>query len=121
MAYSLDFRQKVLKVRAIEGLSIADVAARFDIGIATVVRWLKRIEAKPHGFRRRKVDIEQLAQDIRDYTDAYQYERAARFGVHQNAICHGLKKLGVSYKKNTSAPKSERRRTTCLSRKDVGV
>ncbi len=82
MRYSVDFRRKVLSVREKEGLTIAQVAARFNIGVASVVRWLKQLEPKVHGFRRRKID-----------RDAFQSGRAARFGVHQNAICHALKSL----------------------------
>ncbi len=93
MTYSSDFRSKVLSVREREGLTIAQVTARYDVGVASVVRWLKRPEPKTHGFRRRKIDIDALAREIEQYPDAYQSERAARFGVHQNAICHALKKL----------------------------
>jgi transposase len=78
-------------------LTIAEVAERFCVGIASVVRWLKEIEPRAHGYRKRKVDMAALARDVEDYPDAYQSERAARFGVHQNAICHGLKKLNVTY------------------------
>lgn len=121
MTYSLDFRCKVLEVREAEGLTIAEVSARFCVGIASVVRWLKEVQPKKHGFRRRKVDMDALARDVLEYPDAYQYERAARFGVHQNAICHGLKKLGVSYKKNAAPSEGGRRRTACLSREDCSA
>ncbi|SFM58009.1 IS630 transposase-related protein, partial [Nitrosomonas communis] len=86
MAYSLDFRRKVLSVREKKGLTIAEVAARFDVGVASVTRWVKNIHRKPQGFRQRKIDLDVLRQDIRDYPDAYQYERAKRLGVAQNAI-----------------------------------
>ena len=118
MTYSSDFRRKVLAVREREGLTIKQVAARFSVGIASVVRWINRVEPKQHGYRHRKVDMEALGRDVRDYPDAYQYERAARFGVHANAISHGLKKLNVSYKKNTATPKSRRRRTAYLPAED---
>ncbi len=121
MAYSIDFRRKVLSVREKEGLTIAEIAERFCVGVASVVRWLKEIEPRKHGYRRRKVDMEALALDVEKYPDAYQSERAARFGVHQNAICHGLKKLGVSYKKNAAASKGVRRRAAYLSGKDCNV
>ncbi len=52
------------------------------------------------------------------YPDAYQYERAQRFGVHQNAIHVALKQLGVSYKKNTSTPQKGQRRTAILPKAD---
>ncbi|SFN23657.1 IS630 transposase-related protein, partial [Nitrosomonas communis] len=49
MAYSLDIRRKVLSVREKEGLTIAEVAARFDVGVASVTRWVKNIHRKPQG------------------------------------------------------------------------
>lgn len=122
MSYSLDFRRKVLEVRQREGLSIAQVAERFAVGKASVMRWLKRIERKPSGFRHRKLDMAALQQDVRDYPDAYQYERAARLGVTQNAICYALKhKLRVSNKKNTRASARGRSRTVRLSSPTGGV
>ncbi len=116
MAYSLDFRRQVLAVREREQLTIAQVAQRFAVGKASVMRWLKHIERKPSGVRRRKLDMSALEQDLRDYPDAYQYERAARLGVTQNAICYALKKkLRVSYKKKAGTPAGGRHRTTCFS------
>ena len=114
MAYSRDFRQKVLSVRSKEGLTIAEVAARFDVGSASVVRWLKNVERKPQGYRRRKIDLEALRKDVIAYPDAYQHERAQRFGVTQNAIFVALKKLPVTHKKNASPPQGGRRRTAYL-------
>jgi len=122
MTYSLDFRRRVLAVRKRDQLSIAQVAERFAVGKASVMRWLTRIERKPSGFRQRKLDMEALKQDLRDYPDAYQYERAARLGVTQNAICYALKnKLRVTYKKNAGASASGRSRTVRLSSKAGGV
>jgi transposase len=114
--YSLDFRRKVLSVREQEGLTIAEVAARFAVGVASVVRWVKNVQRKPPGFRRRKIDLDVLRQDVLAYPDAYQYERAQRLGVRQNAIFLALKKLGVTYKKNPAASQGRRARTTHLPR-----
>ena len=47
--------------------------------------------------------------------DAYQYERAVRLGVSQRAIGNALKRLGISYKKNTQASESGRNRTAHFS------
>lgn len=115
MAYSLDFRRKVLLVREREHLTIEQVARRFDVGKASVMRWVKHIERKPSGPRRRKLDLLRLEQDIRDYPDAYQHERAARLGVAQNAIFYALKKLRISYKKNAQPSSGRPRRTARLS------
>ena len=118
MAYSLDFRRKVLSVRKKEGLTIAEVAARFDIGVASVTRWVKNIHRKPQGFRQRKIDLEVLRQDVRDYPDAYQYERAKRLGVAQNAIFLALQKLDITYKKNSEASQSDWSRMAHLPGED---
>ena len=115
MSYSISFRRHVLRVKDSEGLSFARTAARFSVGIASVKRWSKRLEPKPYARKKpRKLDPEKLAQDVRDYPDAYQYERAARFGVTPKAIWQALRKLGVTYKKSVTAPEGERRQTAYL-------
>lgn len=101
MTYSLDFRRHVLFVREEECLSIRETSERFSVGIASIVRWLKDPEPKAtREGRPRKVDLDLLAQDLRDNPDAYQYERAARFGVTQKAIWMALQKLDTTHKKN---------------------
>ncbi len=115
MTYSLDFRRHVLSVRDKEGLTFSQTAARFSVGIASLTRWAKSPEPKgTREGRPRKIDLDKLAQDVRDDPDAYQYERAARFGVSPKAIWNALRKLGVTYKKIPGAPKGERRRTARL-------
>lgn len=119
MTYSLDFRRKVVTVREKEGLTIAEVAARFCVGIASVVRWLDRIE--PQVTRNKpatKIDRIALARDVREYPDAYQAERAKRLGVSEKGIGHALRRMGITYKKNTTASQGGRRRTACLPSKN---
>lgn len=104
MTYSYDFRRKVLDVRKREGLTIAQVATRFCVGVASVTRWIKT----PHPQLTRnkpatKIDMNALAQDVIDYPDAYQYERAKRLGVSVQGINYALRRLGVSYKKKPSS------------------
>jgi len=115
MTYSLDFRQKILKIRDTENLSMAEVAKRFNVGITSVMRWSKKIEPKP--IRERpaiKLDMEALKKDVELYPDAYLIERAQRLNVSRNAIWCGLKRLNVTYKKNTSAPQGTSRKTIYL-------
>ena len=119
MTYSIDFRSKVLAVREKEGLTIAEVSERFCVGIATVVRWLKRLEPR----RRRnkpatKIDRIALARDVQEYPDAYQSERARRLGVSEKGIGHALRRMNITYKKNTAASQGERRRTAQLPSKN---
>ena len=119
MTYSLDFRRKVLSVREKEGLTIAQVAERFEVGVASVTRWLDRIEpCMKRNKPATKIDMLALMRDIEKYPDAYQYERASRFGVSEKGIGHALRRMGVSYKKNSGASSSERRKTAYIPRPD---
>ena len=122
MTYPLKFRQKVLEVRLQEGLTIAAVASRFGVGVASVVRWLK--EPAPQTTRDKpatKIDMNALAQDVRNYPEAYHYERAARLGVSRSGICDAMKRIGVTIKKNTEAPEGGRSSAYRLPKSDRGA
>lgn len=115
MTYALSFRQKVFSIKASEGLTYEETAKRFGIGKTTLVRWRQRL--KPLMKRDKpatKVDMNVLKQDIENHPDSYQYERAERLKVSQSGICYALKRLGVTYKKNSTAPSSESRKTICF-------
>lgn len=115
MTYSSDFRRKVLSVREKEGLTIAEVAARFCVGVASVTRWLKNPEPKKGRNKpATKIDMQALARDVLEHPDAYQYERAQRLGASEKGIGHALRRMGVSYKKKPEASQGERRRTAYL-------
>lgn len=114
MTYSLDFRFHVLGVREKEGLTFVETSVRFCVGVASLTRWSKDLEPKPYPLRMYKIDLEALATDIELYPDAYQFERAERFGVRQNSIHQALKKLNVTYKKSPKTPEGERRQTAML-------
>lgn len=118
MTYPLKFRKQVLRVREKEGLSIAAVAARFDVGVASVVRWLHTLEPMQNIRRRRCIDLDALRKDVEDFPDAYQYERAKRFGVAQSSLHRALGQLGVTYKKSASSPKGRRRQAAILPEED---
>ena len=108
MSYPIEFRKKVLEIREKKKLSIEKTAVMFEIGKATIQRWLKKIEpCKTRNKPATKIDMEALKQDVIDYPDAYQRERAQRLGVSKTCIFYALKRLKVSYKKNTHAPKSQ--------------
>ena len=119
MTYSTHYRSKVLSYREAHGLTIAQTAAHFNIGIASITRWIKRIEPKRTRIRPwTKINIHRLAQDIRDFPDAYHYERAERLGVSTRGICAALKRMNVTYKKSLASPKGERRKTAVLPTED---
>ena len=47
-----------------------------------------------------RLDMAELAKDVKMAPDAYQWERAKRLGVAERTIGYGLQRLNVSYKKN---------------------
>ena len=113
--YSIDFRRKVLSVRQAEGLSIAQVAKRFCVGVNSVFLWTKKLE--PTLKRNKpatKVDMEALKQDIKEHPDSFYRERARRLKVSQTGVFHAMKRLKVTYKKKPGSSKGERRRTAIL-------
>lgn len=117
MTYSVDFRKKVLKIREEESLSVEAVAIRFGVGKASVMRWL--IELEPKKTRTKsatKINMDVLKKDVEEYPDSYQYERAERLGVSQSGIYWALKRLEVTYKKNTKSSKSRRRKALVVSK-----
>ena len=103
MTYSLDFRKKVLAVKESENLSFEDVALRFGIGSKnTVFRWTKKLEpCKTRNKPATKINMEALDDDVKQYPDAYQFERAQRLGVSESCVQVALKRLKTSRKKNT--------------------
>lgn len=114
MTYSVDFRRHVLSIRKKEGLTLEQTSQRFGVGRASLCRWLRRLEPDQSKPRNRKIDLATLAEDVRDYPDAYLHERAARFGVVPNAIFEALRRLGVTYKKSISSSEGGRRKTARL-------
>jgi transposase len=109
----------VFKLKIEEQLSYEETANRFKIGKTTLVRWHRKLE--PQTKRNKpatKIDMEALKQDLIDYPDGYQHERAYRLGVSQKGICEALKRLGVTYKKNLNPSESGSRKTIYVLPKD---
>ena len=105
MTYSLDMRKQVLKIRQEEGLSMAQVALRFGVGVASVMRWSNNIECIKKRTRSTKIDLEALKSDVQMYPDAYQYERATRLGVGEHCVWYALKLLkGLSQITSLKSP-----------------
>jgi len=105
MGYSIDLRRKVFAYKKNHKLTFAQTSEHFDINIATLFRWQKKIEpSNGHNRIAYKVDMQALKQDVEKYPDDYQWERAKRLNVGQSTIHYALKKLKLSFKKNTDTP-----------------
>ena len=79
-----------------------ETATHFDISIRSLFRWSNKIE--PCTTRNRspvKIETQKLLEDIEIHPDAFQYERAERFGVSQSGIAYALARLNITRKKNT--------------------
>ena len=115
--YNLHFIKKVLKQR--ESLSIQKLAEKYNLSTRTIQNW---IQGKlPSGKRNKpntRLDINLLIEDIKEYPDAYQYERANRLKVSETCIWHNLRKLNISYKKDANSSESRRRKAIFISKED---
>ena len=112
MSYSIDYRQRVFEIKEREGLTFEETMKRFGVGTATLFRWQKRME--PREKRNKpatKIDMERLKKDVKKRADAYLMERAERFQVSVSGMYYALRRLGVSYKKNSASPQGGRKGT----------
>jgi len=122
MSYSLDYRQRVFEKKEKEKLTFEQTSKRFGVGIATLFRWQKRIKpCKGRNKPATKIDMERLEEDVKKQKDAYLFERAERFEVSVSGIYYALKRLGISYKKNTVSPQSGRKGTYAVPEKNKAV
>ena len=114
-AYSVDLRKRVLDyLRRKDDKKAA--SELFNVGIATVYRWIKQQKEKGHvephhrEYVYKKLDYNLLAQYVKDHPDHFLLEIAEHFSVTEQAIFYALKKLKITRKKRTSFTKSEMRK-----------
>jgi transposase len=108
-SYSAALRERAIKFVEIENGSAKEACAVLGIHSSTLTKWLKKyretgeMKALPRGnYRKRKVDIKLLEQNIIDYPDATLVELAKPFGVFPSTIFYHLKKLDITRKKNAA-------------------
>ncbi|VKT86674.1 IS630-Spn1, transposase Orf1 [Streptococcus pneumoniae] len=105
MAYSIDFRKKVLSYCERTG-SITEASHVFQISRNTIYGWLKlkektgELNHQVKGTKPRKVDRDRLKNYLTDNPDAYLTEIASDFGCHPTTIHYALKAMGYTRKKN---------------------
>ena len=104
MAYSLDFRKKVLAYCTKTG-NISEAAEVFQISRNTIYQWQKLKEKtgdlrhQVKGTKPRKVDRDKLKNYLKTHPDAYLTEIASEFDCHPTAIHYALKAMGYTRKK----------------------
>ena len=117
--YSLDFRKRVFSIKEKEKLTFESTSKRFGVSMRSLFSWQKRIE--PFTTRKKpatKINMKALAEDVRKNPDAYQYERAQKFNVSPNAILYALRRLKITYKKNSFSSQSKRNRKNSFLHKN---
>lgn len=100
MAYSLDLRERVINYVE-NGGSPSQAAEVFQVGRASIYRWLERIEPIQVRRRNRKLDWKALEQDVQINPEARLIDRAKEFGVRPSAISYALKRMKITRKKTT--------------------
>lgn len=111
MAYSVDFREKVLAY--CERESISKAAEVFQINRSTIYGWRQlkaqtgSLKHQVKGTKPTKIDRKKLEKLISENPDSYLYELAEEFDCYPSAIHYALKSLGYSRKKRIAPIKSK--------------
>jgi transposase len=102
MRCSGDLRKRVIDF-ARGGGSKAEAARRFQVGRASVYRWVNAPEglrySRPGPRGPRRLDWEALRRQVQEQSDMTQKQRARHFDVSRHCIWYALQKMGLSRKK----------------------
>lgn len=95
MTYPIHFRKKVL-AKLEQGMSIRELAEKYDISPTTIQQWKKKIEPQV-GFKRvaKKIDLQVLKADIAQYPYDFMAQRADRFDCSVAAMSKAIKRHGL--------------------------
>lgn len=102
--YSIDLRERVLKY--LETNNDKKAASKlFQVGIATIYRWVARKKIKGHiqpirrKYAYKKIDDQKLIDYVESYPDHFLSEIAAHFNLSTEGIFRALKRLKITRKK----------------------
>ena len=105
-----------------KSLTIRKLSEKYNISTRTIQNWEQG--KLPLGKRNKsnaKLDKSLLIEDVRQYPDSYQYERAERLNVSQMCIWYNLRKLNISYKKNSKSSQERRREAFIIPRENKQI
>ena len=102
--YSVDLRKKVLKYLE-QNNSIESASKLFNIGKATIHRWLSQhktlghVKPRKRAYAFRRIDPEELKKFLNENPDLFLFEIAEHFSVTLQAIFYACKRLQITRKK----------------------
>jgi transposase len=105
MAYSIDYRNRVLEYKA-EGHTYKEVYETFKVYPSTLIKWRNQLELtgdlnpQYRETRVSKIDMKELEQALERKPDATLAELAEPFGCTEQAIHYALERLKITVKKN---------------------
>ena len=112
MAYSNEVKRLAMKYIHVDKRTQIYTCEHLLISLTTLKTWLRLYEegtlyeVKPRSREGRKIDDKALIAYVLEHPDAYLSEISCVFGVTDSGIYRALKRLGVSYKKNTMLPRT---------------
>ena len=122
--YSFDLRERVVEAYEAGGHTYESIAETFQVGVATVNRWLRRrrvsgdVAPSPHGGGQKpliRADAERLLRELVEaQPDATLAELVERLGKsmerppRKSTVARALARMGITRKKRLSSLPNER-------------
>jgi len=106
MAYSEDYRKRTIEYRQ-EGHTLAEVFRVFKVYPGTIRDWEARMKAGtlkpnyPKTRKPRKLPPDELVSYVDNHPDAFLEEIGEHFHCSAEAVRKALKRLKITYKKNS--------------------
>jgi transposase len=114
MRYSSDLRKKVIEAVDSKEFTKLNISKIFNVCRSTIDSWILLVKTgglysvtPTTNIHSRKLDLEELKNQLKLNPDIYQYELAKKLNVSQNAVFYNMKKLGISRKKNKKTSENE--------------
>ena len=111
-SYSVDLRERVLQY--LEKNKNREAASRlFQVGVATIYRWLSRKKEKGHVAPLRRpyvykiIDDQKLIDYVEKNPDHFLSEISKHFNLTPQAIFYALKRLKITRKKSSRSTRKE--------------
>jgi transposase len=103
MSYDKKVREQALKYKATH--TQCETSEVFGVSVSAIKRWQKlqketgSVEKKELTRSWRRIDPELLKADVEKYPEDFNWERAVRFGCHEEGIRKAMKRNKLTRKK----------------------